>query len=43
MLYQHHGIGVGFSGNYAEYFGPQVGWGGGVGLGVGGWVYRWCV
>lgn len=25
MLYQHHGIGVGFSGNYAEYFGPQVG------------------
>ncbi|GBF90721.1 1,4-alpha-glucan-branching enzyme [Raphidocelis subcapitata] len=24
MLYQHHGIGVGFSGNYAEYFGPQA-------------------
>jgi glycosidase len=25
MLYQHHGIGVGFSGGYHEYFGPQVG------------------
>ena len=24
MLYQHHGIGVGFSGNYSEYFGPQA-------------------
>ena len=24
MLYQHHGVGVGFSGNYAEYFGPQA-------------------
>lgn len=22
ILYQHHGIGVGFSGNYKEYFGP---------------------
>jgi 1,4-alpha-glucan branching enzyme len=24
ILYQHHGIGVGFSGNYAEYFGLQT-------------------
>jgi hypothetical protein len=24
MLYHHHGIGQGFSGNYSEYFGPQV-------------------
>lgn len=24
MLYHHHGIGVGFSGNYKEYFGEQV-------------------
>jgi 1,4-alpha-glucan branching enzyme len=24
MLYRHHGIGVGFSGGYHEYFGPQV-------------------
>lgn len=27
MLYQHHGINVGFSGGYHEYFGPQVGGG----------------
>ncbi len=24
MMYQHHGINVGFSGNYKEYFGLQV-------------------
>lgn len=24
MLYHHHGIGVGFSGNYKEYFGTHV-------------------
>lgn len=24
MLYTHHGIGTGFSGNYHEYFGPSV-------------------
>ncbi|CAK3854879.1 1,4-alpha-glucan-branching enzyme [Lecanosticta acicola] len=24
MLYQHHGIGTGFSGGYHEYFGPSV-------------------
>lgn len=24
MMYHHHGIGVGFSGNYNEYFGLQV-------------------
>lgn len=24
ILYEHHGIKVGFSGNYNEYFGPQV-------------------
>ena len=24
MLYQHHGIKRGFSGNYAEYFGPET-------------------
>ncbi|KAL8996150.1 MAG: hypothetical protein Q9188_006637 [Gyalolechia gomerana] len=24
MLYQHHGIGTGFSGGYHEYFGPNV-------------------
>jgi len=24
MLYHHHGISVGFSGNYKEYFGVQV-------------------
>jgi len=24
MLYKHHGIGYGFSGNYAEYFGDQL-------------------
>ena len=24
MLYQHHGIGVGFSGGYHEYFGPST-------------------
>lgn len=24
MLYHHHGIGVGFSGNYNEYFGTHV-------------------
>jgi 1,4-alpha-glucan branching enzyme len=23
MLYKHHGIGTGFSGNYNEYFGPD--------------------
>lgn len=24
ILYQHHGIGYGFTGNYEEYFGPQT-------------------
>lgn len=24
ILYHHHGIGVGFSGDYREYFGPQI-------------------
>jgi 1,4-alpha-glucan branching enzyme len=24
ILYQHHGIGVGFTGNYREYFGLQT-------------------
>lgn len=24
ILYQHHGIGVGFTGNYNEYFGPHI-------------------
>jgi 1,4-alpha-glucan branching enzyme len=24
MLYHHHGIGVGFSGDYREYFGYQI-------------------
>ena len=24
MMYLHHGLGVGFSGDYAEYFGPQT-------------------
>ena len=24
ILYQHHGIGVGFSGDYKEYFGMQT-------------------
>ena len=24
MLYNHHGIGTGFSGGYHEYFGPGV-------------------
>jgi 1,4-alpha-glucan branching enzyme len=24
ILYQHHGIGIGFSGNYKEYFGTHV-------------------
>lgn len=24
MLYQHHGIGIGFSGDYREYFGPHI-------------------
>jgi len=24
MLYHHHGIGVGFSGDYREYFGPHI-------------------
>lgn len=24
ILYQHHGIGVGFSGDYREYFGPHI-------------------
>eukprot|EP00871_Galdieria_phlegrea_P005356 jgi/Galph1/5821/GphlegSOOS_G4518.1 len=24
MLYHHHGFGIGFTGNYSEYFGPQV-------------------
>lgn len=24
MLYHHHGIGVGFSGNYKEYFGTHI-------------------
>lgn len=24
MLYAHHGINVGFTGRYGEYFGPQA-------------------
>jgi 1,4-alpha-glucan branching enzyme len=24
ILYHHHGIAIGFSGNYKEYFGTQV-------------------
>jgi 1,4-alpha-glucan branching enzyme len=24
MMYHHHGIGVGFSGNYKEYFGTHI-------------------
>ena len=41
MLYHHHGINVGFSGGYHEYFSPG-GWGGGRVLGLGwraaGWL-----
>jgi 1,4-alpha-glucan branching enzyme len=24
MLYHHHGIGIGFSGDYKEYFGTHI-------------------